>query len=301
MELPTIQQTLFVLFTSYLMKWLMPKLMALLKGDKKTVEIHEKEWKKDVVYLYQFPRSTHMPSMSPFSLKLETWLCANDIKYEVRPTWTQRSSKGQIPFIELNGEHFADSQLIINMLSRKFDKEDTKILTQSQMGTARAVDRLIEGSFVKQVHFSFTLLHRFDAIVAFKYLDHLPDLISGETMGLKWVPRVVTDVAAMFAKPAFAKKLYAQGFGRLTREEQIEQARLDLQAIADVMGKNKFILGDEPHAVDFTLFGHFATFYYLPFDVVLKRMVRDEFPSLLDHMERMKERFWPDWNKHLAA
>uniref|UniRef100_A0A914VX10 Glutathione S-transferase n=1 Tax=Plectus sambesii TaxID=2011161 RepID=A0A914VX10_9BILA len=288
MEFPTIQQTLFVLFTSYVMKWLMPKLMALLKGGKKTVEIHEKEWKKDVVYLYQFPRSTHMPSMSPFSLKLETWLRANDIKYEVRPTWTQRSSKGQIPFIELNGEHFADSQLIINMLSRKFNKEDTKILTQSQMGTARAIDRLIEGSFV-------------NAIVAFKYLDHLPDLISGETMGLKWVPRVVTDIAAMFAKPAFEKKLYAQGFGRLTREEQLEQARLDLQAIADVMGKSKFILGDEPHTVDFTLFGHFATFYYLPFDVVLKRMVRDEFPTLLDHTERMKERFWPDWNEHLAA
>uniref|UniRef100_A0A914XHQ5 Uncharacterized protein n=1 Tax=Plectus sambesii TaxID=2011161 RepID=A0A914XHQ5_9BILA len=288
MELPTIQQSLFVLFTSYVMKWLMPKLMALLKGDKKTVEIHEKEWKKDVVYLYQFPRSPHMPNMSPFCLKLETWLRANDIKYEVRQTWTQRSSKGQLPFIELNGEQIADSQLIINALSRKFNKEDLTTLTQSQIGAARAVDRLIECSFIQ-------------AIVAFKYLEHLPELISGETIGLKWIPKVVTDVAAMFIKPTLREKLHSQGFGRLTREEQLEQARLDLQAIADVMGKNKFILDDEPHTVDFTLFGHFATFYYLPFDIVLKRMVRNEFPTLLDHMERMKERFWPDWNEHLAA
>lgn len=40
--------------------------------------------------------------------------------------------------------------------------------------------------------------------------------------------------------------MYMLGVGRLTREEQIEQARLDLQAIVDVMGKNKFILGDKP-------------------------------------------------------
>ena len=44
-------------------------------------------------------------------------------------------------------------------------------------------------------------------------------------------------------------QLHSQGFGRLTREEQIEQARLDLQAITDLMGKNKFMLGDEPHIV----------------------------------------------------
>uniref|UniRef100_A0A914XF72 Glutathione S-transferase n=1 Tax=Plectus sambesii TaxID=2011161 RepID=A0A914XF72_9BILA len=288
MEFPTIQQSLFVIFMSYVMKWLMPKLMALLKGDKKTVEIHEKEWKKDVVYLYQFPRSPRMPNMSPYCLKLETWLRANDIKYEVRQTWTQRSSKGQVPFIELNGEQIADSQLIINALSRKFNKGDTETLNQSQMGAARAIDRLIECSFV-------------NAMGVFKYLDHLPDLISGETTGLKWVPKVVTDIAAMFIKPTVVQKLHAQGFGRLTREEQIEQARLDMQAIADVMGKNKFVLGDEPHTVDFTLFGHFATFYYLPFDIVPKRMMRNEFPTLLAHMERMKERFWPDWNDHLVA
>ena len=68
---------------------------------------------------------------------------------QVRPTWTQRSSKGQVPFVELNGEQLADSQLIIKALSRKFGKQEEEKLTQTQMGIARAVDRLVESSFVK--------------------------------------------------------------------------------------------------------------------------------------------------------
>lgn len=37
----------------------------------------------DVAYLYQFPRFKYVPSMSPFCLKLETWLRMAEVNYEV--------------------------------------------------------------------------------------------------------------------------------------------------------------------------------------------------------------------------
>lgn len=46
--------------------------------------IHKLDFEKDVVYLYQFSRTGNIPSLSPFCLKVETWLRMAGIKYEVR-------------------------------------------------------------------------------------------------------------------------------------------------------------------------------------------------------------------------
>ncbi|XP_003373650.1 conserved hypothetical protein [Trichinella spiralis] len=44
--------------------------------------LHKVDYKEEMVYLFQPPRSTYIPNISPFSLKLETWLRMNEIPYE---------------------------------------------------------------------------------------------------------------------------------------------------------------------------------------------------------------------------
>lgn len=53
----------------------------LLKKPRKTP--YKTDYKPDVVYVYQYPRAAVIPSLSPFSLKLETWLRMADVNYEV--------------------------------------------------------------------------------------------------------------------------------------------------------------------------------------------------------------------------
>lgn len=47
------------------------------------VLVHKTNYEKDVVYLYQFSRTPLLPSLSPFCLKVESWLRLAGIKYEV--------------------------------------------------------------------------------------------------------------------------------------------------------------------------------------------------------------------------
>ncbi|VDN55503.1 unnamed protein product, partial [Dracunculus medinensis] len=98
-------------------------------------EIYKKNWKPNIVYLYQFYRREEvLPSLSPFCLKVETWLRANQIQYESINCLFTRSNKGLLPFIELNGEHIADSQLIIQHLQKYFKIEARKRLYQHGIG-----------------------------------------------------------------------------------------------------------------------------------------------------------------------
>ena len=46
--------------------------------------VHKKDFEKDVVYLFQFPRCPTLPNISPKCLQVETWLKLHGIKYEVR-------------------------------------------------------------------------------------------------------------------------------------------------------------------------------------------------------------------------
>lgn len=48
--------------------------------------VHKQDFEKDVVYLYQFTRTPVLPSLSPYCLKVETWLRLAGLRYEVRGT-----------------------------------------------------------------------------------------------------------------------------------------------------------------------------------------------------------------------
>merc|ERR1712212_411043 len=68
----------------------------------------------------QFKRLNFIPSISPFALKLETWLRLKKIPFE--SSEENKFSRGgrQVPFIELNGEEIFDSNVIIPFLDEKF-------------------------------------------------------------------------------------------------------------------------------------------------------------------------------------
>ncbi|CAP39555.1 Protein CBG23481 [Caenorhabditis briggsae] len=86
--------------------------------------IHKFDYKPDTVYIYQFRRLKNCPNMSPFCMKIEIICRVYGINYEVIENAKLRSRNGTLPFIELNGEHISDSDLIEIRLRQHFKIPD---------------------------------------------------------------------------------------------------------------------------------------------------------------------------------
>lgn len=54
-----------------------------------------------------------------------------------------KSKKGQLPFVELNGNEIADSDIIIRDLSTKFEKDLDEGLTAEQKNVSHAFESML--------------------------------------------------------------------------------------------------------------------------------------------------------------
>ena len=102
------------------------------------------DWDQDVVYLAQFPPSPSVRSISPFALKLETWLRLANIPYKNLYTRKFSRTSHTIPYIELNGKQLADSNRIIQTLKTHFQSDVDLELTEEERASAHVAMAMVE-------------------------------------------------------------------------------------------------------------------------------------------------------------
>ncbi|GMS92756.1 hypothetical protein PENTCL1PPCAC_14931, partial [Pristionchus entomophagus] len=117
------------------LRYFLPAIVKKLASSK-SVKTHEKKWKTDVIYLYQMAGTKSMSSVSPFCIKVETFLRLHKIPFERRNTLLARGENGKVPFIELNGVQTADSNLIIPKQVQHFHIEEYDIEHDANVGHA---------------------------------------------------------------------------------------------------------------------------------------------------------------------
>ena len=102
-----------------------------------------------MIYLCQFPCSPKMRSISPFAIKLETWLRLTGIQYTNVYTSTFSKSTKQIPYIELNGEELAETSVIIEKFKKIFQVDPDQMLNPKQRALGHSIKRMLESYTVK--------------------------------------------------------------------------------------------------------------------------------------------------------
>lgn len=252
--------------------------------------VHKTNFEKDVVYLYQFSRTPVLPSISSFCLKVETWLRLAGIKYEnVDHKLKFRSKKGQLPFIELNGEEIADSSIIIKELAERFEKDLDKDLDNDQKNVAYALTSMIENHLIWVVMWWRT-----------KFTD---DVMKGYHVSLQHQlgTKIPNGILNIFFKFTYgrkgAKKVKAQGMGVHKPEEIDEFGRRDLKVLSEQLGDKPFFFGDEPTSLDVVAFANLAQVYFIDKEVTypLRDYMQESCANLVGLVNRMKERCFPDW------
>ncbi|XP_011505245.1 PREDICTED: failed axon connections isoform X2 [Ceratosolen solmsi marchali] len=254
--------------------------------------VHKPNFEKDVVYLYQFPRTPLLPSLSSYCLKVETWLRLNGIKYEnVDHKMKFRSKKGQLPFIELNGDEIEHSKIIMRELGQKYDKDIDAVLSTDQRSVSHATISMIENNLMW--------------VVACWRTKNLDQMLKGYKVNLQHAlgTRIPNGILNFFFKFTYgrkgARKVKAQGMGVHTAEEVLQFGCDDLKVLSDMLADKPFFFGDEPTALDVVAFANLAQILYIDKEIsfALRDYMQENCPNLVGHCSRMKERCFPDWDE----
>lgn len=251
------------------------------------------------VYLFTFPKSPHIRNISPFALKLESFLRLHNIPYEVVGTF-QFSPKGQMPYIrlnnQLNGPLIADSNFVIQFLTKKLgllenNNNSQYRLTKEQYATSHAFTRMME-EHTSQIGFYYRYALNMDqfclAVIPNGWFSNHGRVVGG------WL---MSKLFPVMMPLGFKKKMRYISFGRHSDEEKWTISCQDIQSISDFLGDKKFMFGDDATTLDCTLFGHLAQFLYIPMEFPQKVYMRENCGNIVEYVERFKELYWKDWDE----
>ena len=94
-----------------------------------------------MITLYGFGAGFGLPELSPFVTKTEVQLQLAGLAYRKLPAMPTDSPKGQLPFIDDDGEVVADSTFIRAHIERKYGVDLDEGLTAGERAGGWAVER----------------------------------------------------------------------------------------------------------------------------------------------------------------
>lgn len=88
----------------------------------------------------------------------------------------------------------------------------------------------------------------------------------------------------------------SHGIGHHSDSEAIDFGKSDLQSLSQFLGKKDYFFGKTPHQLDVVAFAHISQFVFVPFEG-MKEWMETETPNLIAFVNRMKEKYYPDWDE----
>ena len=235
---------------------------------------------------HAFGPALGQPDLSPFCVKLETYLRLAGLEYTAAPFDPRQSPKGKAPYIEHEGTTIGDStQIIAYLRSAGIARDIDADLTPMQQAAGRILQSMLEE------HLYFAVLYlRWQVVDVWNGYRHEV----GKIMRRGGVPGPLLPLVLWLARRSTLRALKGQGTGRHTEQEVVTTALTLLEAVEVTLGDQPYLLGERVSTIDATgyaiIAGCMADAVHTPLTPALK----GRFTSLRAYCDRMEQTYFPE-------
>jgi glutathione S-transferase len=241
-----------------------------------------------MITLYGFGAGFGLPEISPFVTKTEVQLKMAGLAFRKERAMPPASPKGQLPFIEDDGEVIADSTFIRAHLERKYGFDFDAGLERERRAQAWAFERMIEH-------------HLYWALIGARWVDP-ENFAKGPAHFFDGAPEHRREKLREDAQFRVAENYLLSGLGRHAPDDDVELAVRSVFALSVQLSEKPYLMGEEPCGTDATAFGALAGIL-TPFFSSRLRDRAAELENLAAYVDRLMLQYYPEfaWNSERVA
>ncbi len=233
-----------------------------------------------MITLYGFGAGFGLPEISPFVTKTEVQLKMAGLAHRKQRAMPPASPKGQLPFIEDDGQSIADSTFIRAHIERKYGFDFDAGLSLQARAQSWAFERMIEH-------------HVYWALVGARWVD-AENFAKGPAHFFDGAPEDRREKLREDAQFRVAENYLLSGLGRHAPDDDVDLAVRSLLALSVQLADKPYLMGDAPCGTDATAFGALAGILTPFFDSKLREKA-EQFENLVAYVERMMRQYYPDF------
>ena len=230
------------------------------------------------VVLQVFGPAFGLPDPSPFAMKGDMLMKLSGLDYRAEPGDVTKTPKKKLPVLLDDGEVITDSTFIRLHLEQKHGIDFDAGLDARQRAIAFAVEKMLEDNlYWALMSERWVIPENFDRGPR-RYFDDIPQPIR-----LVVVPMIRREVK---------RNLWGHGMGRHARADICRLGGMALQSLSEVLGENRYLMGERACGADATAFSFTAQALCPLFDSEMLHMAQSH-ANLVDYNQRMMDEFYP--------
>ena len=226
-----------------------------------------------MITLYSYPELFGVADNNGYGLKVFAFLRLAGVPFTHEHIFdASKAPRGQLPYIDDNGEIIGDSETIIAHLVAKYALTIDAGLSAGQRDQNLLVARLLDDLYWVMSYSRWKDERHWPAFRAALMREH-PS---------------VTEEGLAKAREFNFQRYHFQGIGRYAPDAAYARGLADLGVLADLIPVDGYVHGADPASVDAGIYGFIANIHFYDIDTPLKRFVSSR-QNLVRHCTAIHE------------